>query len=104
MNSIAIYHSSHENCANIQSINGKKSEEQFYLIKREPSQKSDKKSRFAVLNLHFPTWVSLIVVGVDSPASNVTGVWRDKTKDQIDSFSCRLIAQWEPKVFCFFLL
>lgn len=47
----------------------------------------------------FSTWVSLFVVGVDSLVSNVTGGWMDKTKDEINSFSRRLIAQWEPKVF-----
>lgn len=47
--------------------------------------------------------MSLFVVGVDSPASNVTGGWMDKTKDQINSFSPSLIAQWEPKVFLFLL-
>lgn len=41
----------------------------------------------------------MFVVGDDSRASNVTGGWMDKTKDQINSFSRRLIAQWEPKVF-----
>lgn len=41
----------------------------------------------------------MFVVGDDSPASNVTGGWMEKTKDQINSFSHRLIAQWEPEFF-----
>lgn len=41
----------------------------------------------------------MFAVGDDSPVSDVTGGWMDKTKDQINSFSHRLIAQWEPKGF-----
>lgn len=50
-------------------------------------------------NHRFSLWAYVFVVGEDSPAINVTGGWMDKTKDQINSFSHRLIAQWEPKVF-----
>lgn len=59
----------------------------------------DKTDFIAAPYHNFSYWVSLFVVGDDSPMSNVTGGWIDKTKDQINSFSHRLIAQWEPKVF-----
>lgn len=47
----------------------------------------------------FSLLAAVFVVGDDSLVSNVTGGWMDKTKDQINSFSHRLNAQWEPKVF-----
>lgn len=44
----------------------------------------------------------LFAVVDGSPVSNVTSGWMDKTKDQINSFSCCLIACWEPKRFFFY--
>lgn len=54
---------------------------------------------FAGHNHHFSLWAFVSVLGDDSLVSDVTGGWMDKTKHQINSFSYRLIAQWEPKVF-----
>lgn len=72
------------------------------LFNKRKGKRKEKKDRFAVQSHHFPSWVCLIVARVDSLVSNVTGGWMDKTKDQINSFSYRLIAQWELKFFFFY--
>lgn len=69
-------------------------------------KKKKKKKRKIVLQCKATISPSgcLIVARVDSLVSNVTGGWMDKTKDQINSFSYLLIAQWELKFFVLFFL